>query len=254
VRDTVNVGERRAIAEEVVAMTEIGGTSRTTRDKVPGWEPDHINPNLQRYWDGSAWTSTRRWVAGQWVDESLPDGEPSTGSATDRVAYRDVRLSQRNAAAVQPRAAVTVRPAVGGLFLCSILLIVGSFTPWITVSFAGRSISGSGTDISISHEFLVNGWFTFSAGALLFILACMIVSSGDAFFHSMAVLFSLLSAAFGIYALVRILQSISQALPSTLNAGPLQAVKPDAGVGWGLIVVLIGSAGAVVCAVGGRRG
>lgn len=134
--------------------------------------------------------------------------------------------------------------------LSSVLLIVGSFTPWATLSVFSLSVSVSGTDIAISHQFLVNGWFTLTAGGLLFILACMIVSSGDALFHSLAVLISLLAAAFGIYALVRILQSISRA---PLSGVAVTAIKPNASVGWGLIVVLVGAAGAVLCAVGGTR-
>ncbi len=225
---------------------EGSGVRRAQNDRTPGWHPDHINPNLQRYWDGSEWTATRRWVAGKWNDESTPAAEPLTMPPG---AHPHARPAPFGTAASARRTA-TVTAATGGLMLSSVLLIVGSFTPWATLSVAGLSLSVSGTDISISHQFLVNGWFTLTAGGLLFILACMIVSSGDALFHSLAVLISLLAAAFGIYALVRILQSISRA---PLGAFAIRAIEPNASVGWGLIVLLVGAAGAVLCAVGGSR-
>lgn len=34
----------------------------------PGWYPDQQDMKVQRYWDGSAWTSTRHWDGTQWVD------------------------------------------------------------------------------------------------------------------------------------------------------------------------------------------
>jgi hypothetical protein len=33
-----------------------------------GWFPDQQDMKVQRYWDGSAWTRTRRWENDQWVD------------------------------------------------------------------------------------------------------------------------------------------------------------------------------------------
>ena len=112
-------------------MAEISGASRTAKEKTPGWEPDHINPNLQRYWDGSAWTATRRWVAGQWIDESAPvagASAVSSGAApTNQNQY--VRLPPPvSTSAVHTRHTAVVRPAVGGLLICSVLLILGAFT------------------------------------------------------------------------------------------------------------------------------
>jgi Protein of unknown function (DUF2510) len=232
-------------------MAEIGGASRTAREKVPGWEPDHINPNLQRYWDGSAWTATRRWVAGQWIDDSAPTADASAVSSgtapTNQNQY--VRLPPPvSTSAVHTRHAAVVRPAIGGLLICSILLILGAFTPWLTISLQGHSTSVSGTDPGISQLIGVNGWITFSAGILLFVLACMIVVSGEALFRSVALLVALGAAGFAIYDLVRMLQKISQA--ASASSSPLNAVLQTKNyVGWGLIVTVVGGCGALLLAL-----
>jgi hypothetical protein len=230
-------------------MTEISGTSRTA--KVPGWEPDHINPNVQRYWDGSAWTATRRWVAGRWIDESAPvagASAVSSGAApTNQNQY--VRLPPPvSTSAVHTRHGAVVRPAVGGLLICSVLLILGAFTPWLTISLAGHSASVGGTDPGISQLIGVNGWITFSAGILLFVLACMIVVSAEPLFRSVALLVALGAAGVAIYDLVRMLQKISQA--ASASSSPLHAVLQTKNyVGWGLIVTVVGACGALIFAV-----
>ena len=47
---------------------------------------------------------------------------------------------------------MTVTAGFGGLFICGVLLILGSVTPWVTVSFVNQSTSVQGTDITISHR------------------------------------------------------------------------------------------------------
>ena len=60
---------------------------------------------------------------------------------------------------------------------------------------------------------------------------------------------SLAAAAVAVYALVRILQAIAQSSAPTFNGVPIKLpVQPNASVGWGLIVLLIGAVGAVLCA------
>jgi hypothetical protein len=232
-------------------MAEISGAGPSAREKVPGWEPDHINPNLQRYWDGSAWTATRRWVAGQWIDESAPAAGASavsSGAAPTKKNQYVRLLPPASTSAVQTRHAAVVRPAVGGLLICSILLILGAFTPWLTISLAGHGTSVGGTDPGISQLIGVNGWITFSAGILLFVLACMIVVSGEPLFRSVAVLVALGAAGFAIYDLVRILQKISQAA-SANPAGLNTLFRTNNYVGWGLIVTVVGAVGALLFAL-----
>jgi hypothetical protein len=43
-----------------------GPTAGPTQN--PGWYPDQQNMQIQRYWDGSAWTATRHWDGSAWVD------------------------------------------------------------------------------------------------------------------------------------------------------------------------------------------
>ena len=145
----------------------------------------------------------------------------------------------------------TVSAALGGLFVCSFLLILGSFTPWISVSIDGHGFASvAGTDSGVSQLIGVNGWITFSAGILLFILGCMIVVSGDAFFRSVALLVALAAAGFAVYDLVRILQKISQAASAASSSAFGRALQTDNRVGWGLIVVAVGGVGALICVLG----
>ena len=225
---------------------EGSGSNRASNDRAPGWVPDRLNPNLQRYWDGSDWTATRRWVSNHWVDESLLPARPpsmleNAGSAVQASAA---------ATAKRQRQTVVVTAGFGGLFICGVLLILGSVTPWVTVSFASQSMSVQGIDITISHSFLVNGWFTLPIGILLLLLTFLGVTSGEPFIRVMLLLLSLAAAAVAVYALVRILQSIAQSSAPTFNGVPIKLpVQTNASVGWGLIVLLIGAVGAVLCAL-----
>jgi len=113
-----------------------------------------------------------------------------------------------------------------------------------------QSTSVQGTDITISHSFLVNGWFTLPIGILLLLLTFLGVTSGEPFIRVTLLLLSLAGAAVAVYALVRILQAISQSSTPTFNGVPIKLpVSPNASVGWGLIVLLIGAVGAVLCAL-----
>ena len=74
---------------------------------------------------------------------------------------------------------MTVSAGFGGLFICGVLLILGSVTPWVTVSSANQSISVQGINITIAHSFLVNGWFTLPIGIVLLLLTFLGVTSGE---------------------------------------------------------------------------
>jgi uncharacterized protein DUF2510 len=263
----------------------------------PGWYPDRMNPNVQKYWDGNGWTAQRRWVAGQWQPDLLqgaaaaatvpgrnpappslqapppsPAGAPAVQgvppgapmpprpdggfSYTAGYAGGVAPFSPRAHLPAAPRTAVPGRTTTSvsgshvGLLVCSILLILGSFTPWVTVSLGSFSASAAGTDSSISSLIGVNGWITFSGGILLFILVCMAVINPEPIFRSAALIISLIVAGFAVYDLVRIVQKISQSAHPAFNNAPISQLQVNASVGWGLIVAVIGGLGALVCAVG----
>ncbi len=231
-------------------------SNRMPAEREPGWHPDRMNPNLQKYWDGSEWTATRRWVSGQWVDESPAAPEPSSVPPSTNPGLQQVRAPAHPYASTTPptaRSSTTVTGTSAGLLVCCVLLILGSFTPWITVSFANQSLSAAGTDSSISDLIGINGWITFSAGILLFVLVCMMVVSGEPLFRTLALVIALVTAGVAIYDLVRILQKISQASSPSVNGIPVSGLRPDNSIGWGLIVVVIGAIGALICAVGESR-
>ena len=232
-------------------MTEGVRSSHTTGQKVLGWAPDHLNPNLQRYWDGAQWTATRRWISGRWVEGTAPAPQLPTAPSGAHPPHRDAARPAPApvvgpATSAGPASSVTV--GIAGLVLCGVLLIVGSVTPWLTVSFGAVSASTSGTSIPISHAFVANGWFTLGGGILLIVLAALISVSGAPALHTLSLFTALAAAASAVYALVRILQLISQAAAPTFNAALFNASKVNPRVGWGLIVGVVGGIGAVVCA------
>jgi hypothetical protein len=52
--------------------TQIDSPAGTNSDVggEPGWQPVEGDPNRQRYWDGTAWTSYLRWDGTSWVNDS----------------------------------------------------------------------------------------------------------------------------------------------------------------------------------------
>jgi Protein of unknown function (DUF2510) len=217
-------------------------------EREPGWEPDRRNPNLQRYWDGSDWTASRRWVSGEWINGgpvALVSTPVTPGGA--RFHYAPMRPAVATVESA-PRETRIVRAGHLGLFVCSILLILGSFTPWVGLSLAGHNVvSAAGTDSSVSQLIGVNGWITFSAGLLLFMLTCMIIDSGEPIFRSLTLVLALAAAGVAAYDLVRILQTITRSAP-TSAVSFTQALQPGARIGWGLMVVVVGGVGALVFA------
>jgi hypothetical protein len=231
-------------------MMEGTSANRAPTDREPGWHPDRINPNLQRYWDGAAWTATRRWVAGQWVDDAAAPAAPTAAPPRPIPGYQQAPApSYASAAPTRARPAASVSPGLGGLMFCSLLLILGSFTPWLTISLGPSSASVAGTDSAISQLIGVNGWITFSAGILLFILVCMVVISAEPLFRSVALVVALAAAGFAVFDLVRILQKISEAASTSSRIG----LTTDNHIGWGLIVVVIGGIGVLLFALSERN-
>ena len=237
-------------------VTDMSMQDRASGQKEPGWYPDAVAPNVQKYWDGTGWIAQRRWLAGQWVSEPVPGTPTLPGAAAGAAAAAAAGAGGTAGAYPGFGSRPYARPPGGrsqttstvtfgtiGLLISSVMLIVGSLTPWITVSFAGLSISASGTDSGISSLIGVNGWITFSGGILLLVFVCMAVISADAVFRGLALVVVLVVTGFAAYDLVRIVQKISQVSPgrSTFNGAPINALQANASVGWGLIVVAIGA-------------
>jgi hypothetical protein len=214
-----------------------------------------MSPNLQKYWDGSSWIAQRRWIAGQWVSEP-PPGAPAAAGAAPGATYPGF-ATRPSVSTSQARlqTSPTVSAGALGLLLGSVMLIVGSFTPWVTVSIVNLSYSANGTDSSISNLIGVNGWITFACGLLLFILACMSMISPEPSFRTVALIIAVVGTGFAIYDLVRIIQKISQATPTTgsIAGRVVTGLGPDINVGWGLIVAVIGALIVLLCAIGEAR-
>jgi hypothetical protein len=48
--------------------SQAAGQDGTQGAQAPGWYPEGDDPSTMRYWDGSAFTSRRRWDGSNWVD------------------------------------------------------------------------------------------------------------------------------------------------------------------------------------------
>jgi hypothetical protein len=226
----------------------------------PGWYPDRITPNLQKYWDGSAWIAQRRWIGGQWVSEPPPGVVPQAGVAAGGGAvpgYAPAGYAGRPYVATSgasPAARSLARPTLTGssigLFVCSVLVIVGSITPWITVSAVTLSVSANGTDSGISQLIGVNGWITFAGGLILLIVFCLMAIQPEPLYRTLALVVAVVVAGFAVYDLVRVVQKVSQASSVSSAVSPVaRALQPDINVGWGLIVLALAALGAVVFAI-----
>ena len=235
---------------------------RASGKKEPGWYPDRVAPNVQKYWDGTGWIAQRRWLAGQWVSEPVPGMPTGAGAATTTAtgagagaAYPGFGSRPYAASPMGRGQQQTVTFGTIGLLISGVMLIVGSFTPWVTVSIASLSISASGTNSGISDLIGVNGWITFAGGVLVLVFVLMAAVSADAVFRTLTLLTAVVVTGFAVYDLVRIVQKISQQSPAhpTFNGAPITALQANASVGWGLIVVVIGALGALLCAVGQAR-
>lgn len=230
-------------------------------DTAPGWYPDRVAPNVQRYWDGSTWIAQRRWINAQWVNEALPDTVGAAGVAGGQAtaAGYGAQPPADSPAPHPPSRPVTtasVTPAALGVIVCSVLLIVGSFTTWITVSIAGLSTSASGTNGGISDLIGTNGWVTFAGALMLLGFACLKAVNPQPLFRTLTLVIAVVVAGFAVFDLVRIVQKVSAA-PSFapfLSGTPLQGLRPDVNVGWGLIVLVVAALGALGCAIAEARG
>ena len=235
--------------------------NQSSEGMEPGWHPDRLSPNVQKYWDGNGWIAQRRWINRQWVNEPPPGAPAPLAGVAGSVGPVPGFGSSPYAPAGPARTHSTTRQSTSsislgslGALLCSILLVVGSLAPWLTFSLVSLHFSVSGTDSGISLLVGINGWITFAGGVLLFILFCMMAVSDEPLFRTVTLLVAVVTAGFAFYDLVRIVQKISQ-VPSGVT-GPVPVVRTvglNAGVGWGLIVVAIGALGALVCAIGAAR-
>lgn len=256
--------------------TPVGSSSAPVTDKAPDWCPDRINPNLQRYWDGQAWSAQRRWVAGQWVEDQIGASPPPPGAAPGApvgpapnfppsgpsVAMGPPSFAPPNqymaAGSYGARPYATMTPPVTGLpgslvgvLVCSVMLIIGSLTPWITVTLAGHSVgSANGIDTSISDLISINGWLVFAGGAVLFVLVILTAMTRERSIRGVSLVIALAAGGVAIYEAVRVIQKISSFHPSSslgLPTTPLVSVSAD--VGWGLIITIVGAVGAILTAI-----
>ncbi len=232
--------------------------------KGPGWYPVGENPNDQVYWDGQSWTARRRWAGAGWV--GMPFEAVDTAAATHQVPPAGGLPPGVPVVGYQPGFAgsygypgppagargtpVTVTVGSLLLFVCGIVIMVGSTTSWVSLSILGQTLSVSGTEVGIAPSIGINGWTTFTAGVVLVVLGGLILASAERSLRVVALVVAVVSLALAIFAVVRILQRISQShLPAQLKSTPLRELfGGSASIGYGLILALVAATGATIAA------
>lgn len=202
--------------------------------------------------DSSASTQSDWWNSGD--PRVITGAKTSVATTTTSVISESYATEYRtrisSAFPVHPTTKSNSRTAEIALLISSVLLIIGSLTAWATISVFGHSISASGTDNSISTAYSVNGWVTLAMAIVLVAMAALMMAFEDRSLAAVASVVSVVVAGFGAYFLVRILYDISKAHSA---AGVPAAFRASEHVGWGLIVLLIGAAGALVASVSAFR-
>jgi hypothetical protein len=155
---------------------------------------------------------------------------------------RPVQTSRVNA----PASKSTAAPLI--VLLAGAVMMIGSVTTWLTISFGGRSIGIAGTATSGGNGGLssVNGWFTFTGGIILLLLGGLMFASNDRSLRQLATFISFASLAYAIYDLVRILNDISHYNSSISRIGLPSSVSTGVDVGFGLMLVLFAGLVALV--------
>jgi hypothetical protein len=156
----------------------------------PGWHDDPNDPTSLRYWDGTQWTENR---APRVAAVSV---SPGSAAAT---SWPPLRLA-----------------ALGG----AAAIIIGSFSPWATVSTVFGSISVSGTDDG------GDGLFSLVGGVVVVLLVLLSKYLGS-------LIVSALTGALLLYDLINVNRNISD----------VDTEFARASVGWGL---WLATAGAIV--------
>jgi hypothetical protein len=132
--------------------------------------------------------------------------------------------------------------------------MLGSVTSWVTTTALGHAVSITGTQFSGSA--LVNGWFTFIGGITLLVLGGLLVVSDEGAVRVLGILFAVASLGLAVYDLVKILHLISKThspASAASSVGSTAVLTGRLSVGFGLIMVLVAAAGAVLASLAARR-
>ena len=168
-------------------------TDETPPTAPPGWHDDPNDPRSLRYWDGS-----------QWTDQRAPKQAPPP-----------VAEGARGSEWPPPRIAALVGAGA---------IIVGSLSPWATITSAFGSISVNGTD--------GDGVLTIVGAIVVAILVALAKYVGS-------IIVSLLTGALLLYDLIDVNRNISEVDNEFANAS----------VGWGLWLATIAAAVALVSSI-----
>lgn len=130
------------------------------------------------------------------------------------------------------------------LFLCAALVIVGSLTPWVTLSVASLSVSSDGNQSGLSTLMGagVNGWFTFVGGIALLLIGALMIASRKRALRQLALLLAVATLGLSGYDMARVAYKVSasgtypKGLPSSVTRA--FTLTNHLGVGFGLILLL----------------
>jgi len=128
-----------------VADDEGGALRPPGQDASPGWHRIGDRPNLQAYWDGSSWTTGRRWEGAAWSEVPLSELTAAL-AARERPTTRTPRWQRRlgRSRALWVVLAVGLLGAVGGVVAVAVVT-VGETPPPIPVGTTSGGRAGADT-------------------------------------------------------------------------------------------------------------
>ncbi|HEX6393932.1 MAG TPA: hypothetical protein VFZ97_10850 [Acidimicrobiales bacterium] len=133
------------------------------------------------------------------------------------------------------------------LLLTGVLLIVGSVSPWISVSLFGNTVSVDGTDRAISNAITMNGWITVALGIVMILVGTLMMTSSQTVLQLLALSVSAMALAFTTYFVVRVVQELSRADAATARFSLVgRSVPVHEHIAWGLILLLVAAVVGVI--------
>ena len=153
----------------------------------------------------------------------------------------------------KPKRGVEIHLGPIALLVSATCLIVGSLSPWATLSSFGLTLTSTGTDAKLtSTNDFVSGWITLIAGIALVLLAGLMLIARQPIWRSIATLLALCTVGYSIYALIDVYQTIHQnhRVP---GLAPILHSLGSPVIGFGLIMVVVASGVAAVASLAHSR-
>ena len=133
------------------------------------------------------------------------------------------------------------------LLLTGVLLIIGSVTPWVSVSLFGHTVIIDGTDRAISNATTINGWITVALGIVMILVSSLMMTSSQTVLQLLALSVSAIALCFATYFVARVVQELSRADAAAARSSLVgRSVPVHEHIAWGLILLLVAAVVGVI--------